>query len=297
MEELLKRIQKLQSTEEPATPELFAARAREGRLVHVSTDEVEFQQAGDGGSGGGTSDLEPSLSDGDKDAHLSSPRSSGQEVWGTPSTTAHPEGHDHGDGDTVSHHPLENHTGFGSPSCQRDEGTVAPTESLRALATGARQNALGQHSQDTTRPAPGQNAGSTLMEPTTPPLRTLQNPAAACYMNSAVTGLAWSALQADGLKVDQWSNFPGVLGELADVSKGQPLLLWSDGQWTSLPANWSNPFRQHDVVDFAHHLLQQTNPFFLSCCWESRLAAGGGGHHEGGGPQCPRMPFASIHLQ
>ena len=49
------------------------------------------------------------------------------------------------------------------------------------------------------------------------------------------------------------------------------MLLWADGQWTTLLANWTNPFRQHDVVDFAHHLLQQTNPLFLSCCWESRL--------------------------
>ena len=104
---LLKRIQKLQSTasSDPLTPELFAARAREGGLVHVSTDEVELHQASDGGSGGGTSDLEPGLSDGDKDAHLASTRSPGQAVWRTSSTTAHPEGHDHGDGDTDSHHP------------------------------------------------------------------------------------------------------------------------------------------------------------------------------------------------
>ena len=62
---------------------------------------------------------------------------------------------------------------------------------------------------------------------------------------------------------------------MADVSKGQSMLLWSDGQWTTLLANWPNPFRQHDVVDFAHHLLQQTNPLFLSCCWESRLEEDG----------------------
>ena len=41
------------------------------------------------------------------------------------------------------------------------------------------------------------------MEASSPPLRTLQNPAATCYMNSVVTGLAWSALQADGLREDQ----------------------------------------------------------------------------------------------
>lgn len=59
--------------------------------------------------------------------------------------------------------------------------------------------------------------------------------------------------------------------ELADVSEGRSLLLWSDGQWTTCFASWPEPFRQHDVVDFAHHLFQQLNPFFHSCRWESRL--------------------------
>ena len=95
-------------------------------------------------------------------------------------------------------------------------------------------------------------------------------------MNSVVTGLVWSAREADGLSEDAWSNFPGVFGKIADVSRGaEPLLLWSDGQWTTFSSNWLEPFRQHDVTDFAHHLLQQLNPNFLSCCWESRLEEDG----------------------
>ena len=50
---------------------------------------------------------------------------------------------------------------------------------------------------------------------------------------------------------------------------------WSDGQWTTFLSNWPEPFRQHDVTDFAHHLLQQLNPNFLSCCWESRVEQDG----------------------
>ena len=112
---------------------------------------MEFQQAGDGGSGGRSSDLDPGSPDGDKDAHSSSARSSGQEIRSTTPSPAHPEGNDHGDGDTFRHHPLENHTGLGSSSCQRDAGLVAPTESLWALATCVGQDALGQHPPDTTR--------------------------------------------------------------------------------------------------------------------------------------------------
>ena len=163
---------------------------------------MEFDQASDGGSGRGASDPEPGLTDCDKDAHTASARSPGQEVWSSSPPTAHPEGHDHGDGDTVSHHP-------GSSSCQRDEGIVAPIESFRTLATRARQNALGQHSQVSSGSALGQDAGSTLMTSSTPPLRTLQNPAAACYMNSVVTGLAWSALQADGFEGGSMVQLPG----------------------------------------------------------------------------------------
>ena len=84
----------------------------------------------------------------------------------------------------------------------------------------------------------------------------LLNPAAACYMNSVVTGLVWSAKGADGLSEDHWSNFPGVFETIADVSQGgEPLLLWADGQWTTFLSTWPEPFRQHDVTDFAHYLL------------------------------------------
>ena len=278
LEELLKRIQKLQSTasSDPLIQTLLrlnflAARAREGRIIHISTYEVEFPEAADGGSGGHAPDHGTSHTDSDQDAHPASARSPEQKIRSPTSPTADPEGHDHGHGVTVSHHSLADHTGPGSHSCQRDEGTLAPTQSFRTLATSAWTDAPSQLSSNTACTTSWQNAGTTVMASTSPPLRTLQNPAAACYMNSAATGLAWSALKANGLKADQWSNFPGALGDMADVSKGQSMLLWADGQWTTLLANWPNPFRQHDVVDFTHHLLQQTNPLFLSCCWESRL--------------------------
>ena len=77
-----------------------------------------------------------------------------------------------------------------------------------------------QLSQVTLGPKPGQDAGGTLTNITTPPLRPLLNPAAACYMNSVVTGLVWSAREADGLSEDHWSNFPGVFATIADVYKG-----------------------------------------------------------------------------
>ena len=77
-----------------AAPELFAARAREGRLIHISTDEVEFPQAADGGTGGRTSDHESGHPDSDQDAHFASARSPDQKIRSPTSPTADPEGHE-----------------------------------------------------------------------------------------------------------------------------------------------------------------------------------------------------------
>ena len=65
------------------------------------------------------------------------------------------------------------------------------------------------------------------------------------------------------------------------------MLLWFDGQWTTSPANWPEPFPQHEVTDSAHHILQQLHPLFHCCCWESRLAQGGLYKVVDQGARCP----------
>ena len=163
---------------------------------------MELHQATDGGAGGRTSDHESGHPDSDQDAHSAAARSPDQTIRSPTSPTAHPKGHDHGHRDTV----MEDHFGTGPPKCKRDEGTLAPTESLGSLATSAWQDAPSQYTSNAPGSTHWQDVGTTLKTFADPPLRTLQNPAAACYMNSAATGLAWSALKADGLKEDQWSN-------------------------------------------------------------------------------------------
>ena len=69
------------------------------------------------------------------------------------------------------------------------------------------------------------------------------------------------------------TNGPTFRG--AEPYDGESILLWANGQWTSLLVDWPDPFRQHDVVDFSHHILQLLNPMFFSCCWESRLEQDG----------------------
>ena len=92
------------------------------------------------------------------------------------------------------------------------------------------------------------------------------NPAPACYMNSVATGLVWCASEAGGWSEDQWSSF---LEDFATIDVmppgGEPLLLWFAGQCTTFLSNWLAPFRQHDVTDFAHHLLQLLHPKSLFC--------------------------------
>ena len=140
------------------------------------------------------------------------------------------------------------------------------------MAADSGKDAPSNDAKDTPGTTPVPHAGFSLsLEDMTPPLKTLTNPSTACYMNAAVTGLVWGASQVDGLRTDLWSNFPGVFSQIAEPYDGESILLWANGQWTTLLADWPDPFRQHDVVDFTHHILQLLNPMFFSCWWESRL--------------------------
>ena len=103
-------------------------------------------------------------------------------------------------------------------------------------------------------------------------------------MNSVVTGLVWSARKANGLSE---LTFLGCLGKSQMCHKGVNHFFL----WTTFLANWPEPFRQHDVTDFVHHLLQLLNPHFFSCCWEPRL------EEESGGSKRPGVLLALVHLR
>ena len=159
---------------------------------------------------------------------------------------------------------------------ERIERALAPTGQHGTLATHSGQDETSHDAEDPTCSAPGSHARDTMStSEARPPLKTLLNPSSACYMNAAVTGLVWGASQVNGLSEDQWSNFPGVFSQIAEPYDGESILLWANGQWTSLLVDWPDPFRQRDVVDFSHHILQLLNPMFFSCCWESRLEQDG----------------------
>ena len=142
------------------------------------------------------------------------------------------------EGHDHGHRQVEDHLGPDKSALVRDEGTI--WHQLNAKVTSG--------------PTPGQDIGGTLTKVIIPPLRPLLNPAAACY---ELSGHWWF----------------GAHGRL--TTQGEPLLLGADGQWTTFLSTWPEPFRQHDVIDFAHCLLQQLNPNFLRCCWESRLEQDG----------------------
>ena len=71
----------------------------------------------------------------------------------------------------------------------------------------------------TTGPTSGQDEWGTLIKVKTHPLSSLLNLAAACYLDSVVTGL-WCAREADDLSEDHWTTFFGTFATNAGVSHG-----------------------------------------------------------------------------
>ena len=82
--------------------------------------------------------------------------------------------------------------------------------------------------------SPGETSGSNR-EDHSPPLRTLQNPAAACHMNSVVGWLVWSAVHAE--------TSLGRLGNLLMCPKGNHCFYGLMGNGPRLLPTGQNPFR------------------------------------------------------
>ena len=196
-------------------------------------------EAGDGSSRGRSSHSTAGPANPCADAHSLATGGPDQEIWGSSPGPTDSEGHDHGHRPALLFDPMAGHLGLDKYTLHRDEGTLAPTQPLRALATDIGQDETSYHAKNSSGSTPGQTTWGPLIENDLAPLRPLTNPASACYMNSVVTGLVWSAQWAGGLSEDHWSNFPKVFETIADVSpEGEPLLLWADGQWTTFLSTW-----------------------------------------------------------
>ena len=209
------------------TPGIPEDRPGEWEPILLPKDEVGSSEAGDGSPRGCSTHSPAGSAHPISDAHSLATGGPDQALWGPASGATDSESHDHGHRQALHRDSMAGHLGLDQPTLHRDEGTLASAKPLWALATDLGPDATSDSAQDTSSATPGQTAWGPLIQPDQAPLRPLTNPASACYMNSLVTGLAWSARWAGGLSEDHWSNFPRVFETIADVSPEGCLLYTS----------------------------------------------------------------------
>ena len=96
-----------------------------------------------------------------------------------------------------------------------------------------------------------------------------------CYQNSLILALLWSLLSCDVSQAAGGLCF-GVEGSHADLICS--LLALTNGHLQDLPSwrrllqGWRQPFRQHDVCEFAGHILRQLKLHHMEGFWLARRA-------------------------
>ena len=98
--------------------------------------------------------------------------------------------------------------------------------------------------------------------------RLLNPTSCACYMNSLLFALLF-ALRCHGVSDQaEIGRLRGICDAIQQYSGG--LDISKHMHWVMLISPWMQPFRQHDVAEFAQHLLHRLRVPSLQGCWHAR---------------------------
>ena len=104
----------------------------------------------------------------------------------------------------------------------------------------------------------------------------LRNPDNQCYQNTFMMGLIWSTLRAQGRTItNEFCCSGAMLGRFAAFCNkllhlARPTRLMSHIEWTSQLRGWRRPMQQHDVAEFAAHVLRRLRLPAFQGTWNAR---------------------------
>ena len=109
----------------------------------------------------------------------------------------------------------------------------------------------------------------------------LQNPDNQRYQNAFMLGMMWTTLEVQGAdaSIDHFCSGTNLGRIVVLVNKllmlNKPTRLMAHLEWTSYLVGWRQPLRQHDIAEFALHILQKSKPPMIAGSWHSRDSEGG----------------------
>ena len=104
----------------------------------------------------------------------------------------------------------------------------------------------------------------------------LGNTSNACYMNSFVQAVAWSADDGATVRYDLLRRSSQFFRHLRGRPRKDHVFLAPDLTWRSLVHGWKEDHRQHDVVEFTQFFCQLHKLDLVKGEWEARTNLGAG---------------------